>query len=491
MDAKPRTPSLFSWGFILVLVLAAAARFSLGDAFTLEGDDHSYYHASRLILEKTNPFAGALELRDIYSFRWVTTWLTALNGGLFGESILSLAFFQWMFSVGLVACTMVLARGVLSPGSTLLAGLFAALTPIGIQFALTLSPDSALAFFTTLSLIAMLKYPKISHLAGSIFVFSYLTKEESAKHLLPLLMLAAIQSGSSGRAGLRASLRNLAMFLFPLIIVGLIEGIVYEYVFGSPWARVQAALENVDMWRRMGTVDPSGDPWSVAFYIRRGLFPAGPFGYLVYPAFIGLAVWPKEGEAGKLRLWFLVQAALLILGAGLGQIQERMLQVLIPALCILAAYGVRRVSERMPRSRVAFAVISVASGLLSGFILIAKHDLRWQASPRAAEVCAEIHRRMAFPVYVSDDIRFHMRRLGYPFGPHDLPDLQALPAKGDSVLAVIRYKSQIPERMTAETLFESAPASNPFARLAAPLRSFRKEYAPYRLVALRPESQAH
>jgi len=476
------------FGVLCLLSFAAIIRFALGDAFVIGGDDASYYETSRQIVASGDVFAGAKAIHNIYAFRWMSTWLTALTWALWGDGVFVLTLFQQIGAAVLVLMTLLLGSLCTRGKAFWFAGLIACFIPIGIQYTMTLSPDVLMASFTVVSLYLLLKSQHrekqlvLTFLAGAVFSLSYLCKLESLKHCFPLIVLIVFQELRP--FNLKCLARRLALFALPLGVVILTDFLMCSFVFDNPFERIEMAMSNMAMWQRMGTVDPSGQPWSFWFYPKRFLFPFGPFAFVIPLSLIGIVCYVKDRNRLDFLIWFFAQLLIFFVGTQWGQIQERMTQVLIPSAAVFAAYGVVRLTGFLKR-RPSRWLLKGGVVLALAYVVLCKFDLRFDASPRAQAVCKSLQQMSLATVYVNDDIRYWMRHSKEPAWQGQMQALSQLPLDQESVFAVIREEKRLPPGWeVSEVLYRPLEQANWVNRLARPLRKYRKEYPPYVVVKL-------
>jgi len=463
-----------------LLFVALCVRVLFGDAFNLRDDNEGYYLASREIVQSDNLYVGAVAYPTLTSFRWLSTWATAVSWKLFGESPFSLSVFQLLGATFLVALSLLFCSLCMEGRGLWTSGWIACFIPIGIQFAATLSPDAMMASLTGLSLYLLLqtrnsKHPKWLYLlSGAVFSLGFLTKEESAKHLLPLIVVGFCCEASS-KDWKRIFLR-LFIFFLPLLVIATIDFTICYFLFGNFLERATQAIENMQMWRRMGTVDPSGHPWSWTYYLRRLFFPLGPFAFVFLLVCFGFYKYWKDGRNRALLVWFALQTVILIVGGQFGQIQDRMLQVLIPVSSVLSGYALKT----FPRMIKVLAVLSLL------YIVLAKFDLRWDASPHAPEIAKEIGRRELKNIYANEDIRYHMKLIGLEGQSRTIHDYSQLAGAPDSVIVVSTHDQTFDHWREVEVIYDASHSQkmNFLQRMSSPLSQFRRAYPSYRLLHL-------
>lgn len=456
----------------LLLLASACVRCHFGDAFRLVGDDEKYYQASQHLRQTGDLFEGARRVGDIYAYRWLATWGTAFTSKVFGDGVGALTLVQQVAATLLVLLTLVVAWQRLGPAGGLLAAALACFTPIGIQFAATLSPDGLLALCTVAALFCLLgATSELSRTractAGLFMALGFLMKEEALKHL-PALLVAVVLMARAPRR------QTIMLFLLPVVAAVAIDTVCCWRYLGNPWAHVEAARDNLAMWRRMGTVDPSGTAWSFGFYPRRLLWPFGPFAFLFPLACIG--AWLHRRERA-LWIWFVVQLGVFIVSARFGQIQERMLQPLLPVIALFAAVALVTLSRRFGKAIGGFAALLVLLGAI--YVVLAKFDLRRDAAPRAAATCAALTTVVSGePIYAELDFRFHCR-------DHvEVLDWHQMSNETSRVMGVVDPNA-VPEGWSViRTLYTSERPTYFWSELTEPVRRNRKENPAYAIAEL-------
>lgn len=261
-----------------------------------------------------------------------------------------------LLGVGLVACTMILAREVAASGlPILLAGAFAAINPLLAAHSRMISPDIPAALFCTLALIGAVRVAKSEAMKGYVFGGVMTGLAASSKYNAGLVGLAiAAGHGLHGRFGLSR--------LHLLVLSGSIA--IAVFLLTSPFVildfpRASSGILAEVHHYRTGHPGNEGGAWKTNIAWLWGAF--GPALALAAAS----ALHPARARILPLAVF--VAAYLTLVSMQVVRF-DRNLMPIIPALIVLIACGFEAVclafGKTAERSRIRAAVLASLAGLL-------------------------------------------------------------------------------------------------------------------------------
>jgi hypothetical protein len=364
-----------------------------------------------------------------------------------GHDILRVRLVSAWVSVTMVLGTLLLARQVLSPGWTIVAGLLAATSLLATHFAPQARPHAAAAGLVALALAAAASLPARPTLGRYALTAALaglaLGTLQSALALGPPL-LAAHLLAQRGRP-IRAHLK----LLVPLSVTAVAVAIFYPFFLEPPAPTPAATAKIADGLLIQGghkvMLDAfDGRGFRVLLESLAGWEPALLVGAASALLVGGVGLLRRRGLAGPPRPAALVMLAYampygLVIGL-YARSYERFLLPLLPLLAIFSAWGLMRLASSSPRAR----VVALA---MTTLLIASSGALAWRLG----------HIRSR-PSTIEEAQRWLMARLepGSPrlwlLRPHTLPllqDLQAEAADEQDLPTGVRRLGWAPYRLTA------------------------------------------
>ena len=281
-----------------------------------------------------------------------------------GDDILRVRRVGAWVSVLMVLGTLLLARKILPPGWTLLAGAFAATSLLAVHFAVQARPHAAASGFVALAVAAAASLPTRPTLGRyvlmSVLAGLALGTLQSALALGPPLLVAHLlaQRGKPAQ-------KHLLLFV-PLVVVALSVVLFYPWLLApaveTPAARIEDGLliqgghkVMLDLFNGGGFAVIGGAlaTWEPALAIGFALsVVVGLF------SFVRRRTLPAWKPATIVMLAYAVPYGLVL---GLyARSYERFLVPLLPFIAVFAAWGLMRLAREGPRARVAaFAIAAI------------------------------------------------------------------------------------------------------------------------------------
>jgi len=360
VEPQIERPPMSLWrrhrGLLVVALVAVLAFYTRSWEGDLHGDPVHYGAIAKSILSS----GDWLTMHDgpglLYARKPpLMFWLVAVNFRLFGAGTYAAKFWSSAFAVGVCLLTYLTGRRLFGETAGLLAGCMAATFPGVVPNAIDLRLDSAVAFFTVLSVYAVVRAeqeerPAYLLLVGAAAGLGMMTKPSAALHVgvLSVLLLAV---------------RRPRLLLSPYVP----GAVALAVAIGAPWHVLMVARHG-----RAFTDSYFGE--QIAGRMQAGgQFFANAAGYLAVMSARALPWWPfgayallrrQHAEPAERRgmalsvLWFLAILALMSVPP---KTYDRYMIPAYPAVALLAGSGLARLlpgrwHPRVPAVAAAYAV---------------------------------------------------------------------------------------------------------------------------------------